>query len=229
MAGISIENDQNQARENMVSGQLIANRIGDPAMLRAIGRVKRELFLPERLKGRAYADESFRIDAGRVMFSPRILANLLLAAELRPDDFVLNVKSGTGYSAAVMAGMTRAVVAIDADAALCETAQQIMIDSEIDNVAVLNSDPAAGFAAQSPFDAIFIDGIVSKIPDALPEQLAENGRLVCVVAPAGGATGRATKVVRKNGGLSFTTPFDLDIGGLTGANPDKNFIFEAVS
>ena len=65
----------------MVLGQLIANRIGDPAMLRAIGGVKRELFLPERLKGRAYADESFRIDAGRVMFSPRLLANLLLAAE----------------------------------------------------------------------------------------------------------------------------------------------------
>ena len=96
----------------MLLGQLIPNRIHDLQLLNAMGMVARELFLPDRLKGRAYADETIHIDAQTVMLSPRILANLLSAAELNKNDFVLDVKSGSGYSAAVMAALAQAVVAL---------------------------------------------------------------------------------------------------------------------
>lgn len=229
MAGILIENEHETARKNMLLGQLIPNRIHDACMLKAMGSVARELFLPDHLKSRAYADESICIDAHTVMFSPRILANLLLLANLKDSDFVLDVKAATGYSAAVMADMAQAVVALESDAGMCETAQQILIDSEIDNVAVLNGNPDQGFPSQAPFDVIFIEGVISQIPETLLAQMAENGRLVCVIAKNAETTGKATKVIKNNGSLSYITAFDLDLSGFARFPFYKNFVFEAVS
>ena len=229
MAGISIENEHETARKNMLLGQLIPNRIHDACMLKAMGSVARELFLPDHLKSRAYADESICIDAHTVMFSPRILANLLLLANLKDSDFVLDIKAATGYSAAVMADMAQAVVALESDAGMCETAQQILIDSEIDNVAVLNGNPDQGFPSQAPFDVIFIEGVISQIPETLLAQMAENGRLVCVIAKNAETTGKATKVIKNNGSLSYITAFDLDLSGFARFPFYKNFVFESVS
>lgn len=229
MAGILIENEHETARKNMLLGQLIPNRIHDACMLKAMGSVARELFLPDHLKSRAYADESICIDAHTVMFSPRILANLLLLANLKESDFVLDVKAATGYSAAVMADMAQAVVALESDAGMCETAQQILIDSEIDNVAVLNGNPDQGFPSQAPFDVIFIEGVISQIPETLLAQMAENGRLVCVIAKNAETTGKATKVIKNNGSLSYITAFDLDLSGFARFPFYKNFVFESVS
>lgn len=229
MAGILIENEHETARKNMLLGQLIPNRIHDACMLKAMGSVARELFLPDHLKSRAYADESICIDAHTVMFSPRILANLLLLANLKDSDFILDVKAATGYSAAVMADMAQAVVALESDAGMCETAQQILIDSEIDNVAVLNGNPDQGFPSQAPFDVIFIEGVISQIPETLLAQMAENGRLVCVIAKNAETTGKATKVIKNNGSLSYITAFDLDLSGFARFPFYKNFVFESVS
>lgn len=224
-----IENIQETARKNMLSGQLIANRIHDSGMLKAMGTVDRELFVPERLKSRAYADESIYINARNIMFSPRILANLLLLAEPDKDDFVLDVRCGTGYSSAVMAHMTKAVVALESDSDMCEAAQQILINSQIDNVAVLNQNPEQGFAAQAPFDIIFIDGIISQIPENLLSQLSEKGRLVCVVAKDSDTIGKVTKVKKINGNMSYMTPFDVDLSGFSRFPFYKNFVFETIS
>ena len=229
MVGTLIENEHETARKNMLLGQLIPNQIHDPVMLNAMGSVSRELFLPDHLKSRAYADESIYIKAHTIMFSPRILANLLLLAELKKNDVVLDVKAATGYSAAVMANMTQAVIALESDANMCEAAQQILIDSEIDNVAVLNNNPDQGFPSQAPFDVIFIEGVVSQIPEVLLSQMAENGRLICVVEKKEQSVGKATKVIKNNGSLSYITAFDLDLSGISRQSFYKNFIFETVS
>lgn len=229
MATVLIDDDQDTPRKNMLLGQLIPNRIHDAAMLNAMGSVQRELFLPERLKAKAYADESVYIDNHTVMFSPRILANLLLLANLKENDFVLDVRAATGYSAAVIANMTQAVVALENDSNLCETAQQILIDAEIDNVAVLNANPDQGFPSQAPFDVIFIEGVIPQIPEPLLAQLSENGRLICVIAKNSDMTGKVTKVVKNNGSLSYMTPFELDLSGFNRLPFYKNFVFETVS
>ncbi|MBR1778077.1 MAG: protein-L-isoaspartate O-methyltransferase [Alphaproteobacteria bacterium] len=229
MPGISTENSYKTARQNMLLGQLIPNRIHDLRVLNAMGSAARELFLPERLRSRAYADETICIDAHTLMFSPRIFASLLLAAELTPDDFVLNVKSGSGYSAAVMAGMAKAVVALESDSVLCEMAQQILISAEIDNVAILNQNPDEGFPSQAPFDVIFIEGIIPHIPENLLFQLAENGRLICITAQNPEDAGRVTKVVKRCGALTHSVLFDLDLSGLPRNRFYKRFVFETVS
>ena len=229
MVNISVENPYKKARENMLIGQLIPNQINDPCLLDAMGSVARELFLPERLRSRAYADEMICIDANTLIFSPRIFARLLLAAELKKTDFVLDVKAGSGYSAAVIAGMTQAVVALENDSSLCETAQQILISAEIDNVAVLNQNPDEGLPSQGPFDVIFIEGVISHIPETLLRQLADNGRLICVVSSGSDNTGHATKITKKGDTLSHSVLFDLDLSGFPRNHFYKNFVFETVS
>lgn len=229
MVGFANEGVRDAARENMVAGQLIANGIVDSALLTAMGGVARELFLPERLQGKAYADENIRLDSRHILFSPRIEAELLLLTEPKPSDFVLDAGAFTGYTAAVMAGMTRAVVALESDEGVCDAAQQLLIDAQIDNVAVLNLPPERGFPAQAPFDIVFSDGVVPRVPDALIEQLAENGRLVAVVAETGDAAGRVVKIVKKNAELFRTTAFEIDLGGFLDSNDVKSFDFETLS
>jgi len=229
MVGISLENSYKKARENMILGQLIPNQINDPRLLKALEAVSRELFLPERLKSRAYADETIYLDTSAPMFPPRIFAKLLLAAELKATDFVLDIKSGSGYSAAVIAGLTQAVIALENDSALCEAAQQILIDAEIDNVAVFNKNPNEGFPEQGPFDVIFIEGVISHIPENLLPQLADNGRLICVISEGKDNTGHVTKVVKKEGNLTHSFLFDLNLSGFSRNRFYKNFVFETVS
>lgn len=229
MVGFANDGVRDAARGNMVVGQLIANGISDPALLSAMGGVARELFLPERLQGKAYADENIRLDSRHILFSPRIEAKLLLLAEPKPTDFVLDAGAFTGYTAAVMAGMTRAVVALESDESVCDAAQQLLIDAQIDNVAVLNLPPEQGFAAQSPFDIVFLDGVVSRIPDALIDQLAENGRLVAVVADTGDTAGKAVKIVKKNAEPFRSTAFEIELGGFLSSNDVKSFDFETLS
>lgn len=225
----SAETAYETARKNMLFGQLIPNRIHHSAMLDAMGAVPREKFLPERLQSRAYADEAVFIKNHVFLFAPRVLADLLLMADIQKTDFVLNVKSGTGYSAALMAHMAMAVVALESDSGLCDSAQQILIDEEIDNVAVLNQTPEEGFPSQAPFEVIFIDGIIADVPEALLSQLAEGGRLVCVTAKPSEEMGKATKVTKHNGILSYTSEFELDLRGVVRSPVYKNFIFEGVS
>ena len=229
MAGFPNDNFSKTARQNMLIGQLIPNRISDLRLLNAMSNVPREKFLPERLGGRAYADETIRIDDNRLLFSPEILARLLSAAELGENDFVLDVKSGSGYSAAVMAGLTQAVVALENDSSLCETAQQILIEAEIDNVAVINKNPDEGFPSQSPFDVIFMEGIVFHIPERLEEQLAENGRLIAVLSRNGESTGQVVRLVRREGIISRSVLFTLDLSGYSRQTSYKRFVFETVS
>lgn len=226
---ISTENHFKTARLNMLLGQLLPNRIVDPRILDSMGNVPREKFLPERIRNRAYADETIYIDSRTLMFSPKISASLLLAAELKQNDFVLDVRSGTGYSAAVMASISRAVVALENDSALCDRTQRILIDAEIDNVAVLNSPPDEGFPSQAPFDVIFIEGIITHIPEKLLSQLAENGRLICVVSKNPEETAMATKIVKEKNTLTQSNLFTVDISDFPRNRLYKSFVFETVS
>lgn len=217
-----------EARQNMLFGQLICNRIQNTALLDAMASVRRELFVSERLRGKAYADEP--IPVGRsLMFSPLMLANLIVLADVKADDFVLNLHAGTGYSTAVLARMAHAVVALEDDSALCENAERILIDAKTDNAALFNRASESGFLEQAPFDVIFIDGTVPRIPDEVTNQLSDGGRLVAVLSVPGEPAGQAVKIVKNNGILSCTKAFDVDLTVLNRARTYKKFVFEGIS
>ena len=223
-----VSSDFETARRNMLFGQLICNRIQDTALLNAMGSVPRERFVPDRMRGKAYADEAIAVGRS-VLFPPLMLANLIELAGVRAGDFVLNAHAGTGYSAAVLAKMATAVVALEEDEALCENAENIYIDNKIDNVAMFCRPSESGFPSQAPFDVVFIDGIVPLIPDGLPNQLAEGGRLVAVVAAPDETFGRAVKIVKTVGNLLREKAFDVDLAFLNRVRTYKKFVFEGIS
>lgn len=216
------------ARDNMVFGQLIPNRIRNAAVLQAMDAVPREIFLPDPLKSRAYADETL-VAGGGLFFSPQITAALLVAADAGRNDFVLNPKAGTGYTTAVLAQTARAVVGLEPDPDRAAAADSLLAENGVDNAAVLCGTAEEGFPRQAPFDVIFIGGTVPVIGEDLLSQLGEKGRLVAVEVNPGNSFGTAVKIVRAKEGFKKTTLFSVDLSAFDKLFAYKKFDFETIS
>lgn len=212
------------ARRNMVNSQIRPNQVNDERVLDAMMEVPREVFLAGELKGVAYVDEDLPVADGRYLMEPIVLARLLQAAAIGPNEVVLDVGCGTGYSAALLARLASTVVGIESDARLAQRASETLVELGIDTVAVVEGELAAGYAKQAPFEVIFFDGAVTEIPATLAEQLSEGGRLVAVVKPDH-EVGVATLVIRRGGRLSQRPLFDANIPYLPGFEPKPAFIF----
>ena len=138
---------------------------------------------------------------GRFALEPRVFAKMLDGARIGPDDLILDLAPGLGYSTAVIARMCAAVIAIEPDEALAAAAAEALAAQDVDNAMVRQGAPAEGDPAHGPFDAIFINGAVGEAPQALLDQLKDGGRLVAITVD--GEHGRAEVVVRS--GDRFTT------------------------
>ena len=211
-------------RRAMVDSQIRTNRVSDERVIAALREVPRERFVPQRLKGIAYIDEDLEIAAGRYLMEPMVLARLLDAARVKPSDVALDVGSGTGYGAAVLARLASTVVAVEADAQLAGDAGRALIEAGAENVAVMGGSPLAGFPGQAPYDVILIEGAVEAIPEALLTQLGEDGRLVAVVRRRG-EVGQAVLVERHHGLASRRVLFDASIQPLVEPSREPTFTF----
>ncbi len=215
------------ARANMVNGQLKPNRITDPRLLAAMGRIPRERFLPPDLAMRAYLDATIRLPGGRAMAQPMVIARLVQALALRDGDRMLLVGAGAGYAAAVAAACGARVVALEEDtrlAALARTALAGLVPAEA--ARVVEAPLVQGHPDGAPFDAILIEGEVPAVPEAISGQLAEGGRLVAVV-PAGahGGVPRAVIGRRAGGVFSLAEAFDCMLPPLPAFRPAPSFVF----
>lgn len=175
-----IKMDFARARTAMVDSQVRPNAVTDFDIIRIMGSVPRENFVPADLRELSYLDQHLPLSDGRRMLSPMRLAQLIQLADIKSSDIVLDVACGTGYAAAVIAGLAGSVVAIDDQDELVEAATDALADLDIGNVAVLSADLTQGVAKEAPFDVIFIEGVVETMSDDLKSQLAEGGRIVCV-------------------------------------------------
>jgi len=214
------------ARQHMIHNQVQANRVTNGAVLAALARVPREAFVPKSLESVAYVDEALDIGGGRHLMEPMVLARLLQAADIKPTDAVLEIGTGTGYAAAVMAPIASSVVALECDPALAAQAAEIMTAQGFDTVAVVKGPLGEGFAAQAPYDVIFINGSVPDVPKAILDQLAEGGRLVAVVAEkARNRPGRGVIYRMAGGVVSSRDLFDAGTPFLPGFEQKAGFIF----
>lgn len=211
-------------RRAMVDSQIRTNRVSDERVISALREVPRERFVPQRLKGIAYIDEDLEIAAGRYLMEPMVLARLLDTARVRSSDVALDVGSGTGYGATVLARLASTVVAVEADAALAGEAGRALIEAGAENVAVMGGPPLAGFPEQAPYDVILIEGAVEAIPEALLTQLGEDGRLVAVIRRRG-EVGQAVLVERHHGLVSRRVLFDASIQPLVEPSREPSFTF----
>ncbi len=175
--------DFEQLRRSMIEDQLSRRGLNEPKVLDAVMAIPRELFVPEGLVDSAYEDTPLPIAAGQTISQPYMVALMASALDLHPDDRVLEVGTGSGYSAAVLSRLAGRVYTVERHAELVESARATLAELGIGNVEVLHGDGSHGWPEHAPFDAIAVAaGSPEDIPQALLDQLAVGGRMV---VPAG--------------------------------------------
>jgi len=177
--------DYAKLRARMVERQLRRRGIGDERVLAAIGAVPREEFVPAAQRQRAYSDSALSIGAGQTISQPWIVAAICQALELDRTERVLEVGSGSGYSAAVLARLAGAVIGIERQESLAAQAQGTLARLGVVNVELLVGDGSRGLPERAPFEAIAVHATAPAPPRALLGQLAAGGRLVAPIAADG--------------------------------------------
>lgn len=167
-------------RVMMVDTQVRPHDVTKFPIIEAMLSVPREAYVPQDKREAAYVGENLALTEGRVMLEARTLAKMLDALNILPSDVVLDLGCGLGYSAAVIARLADAVVAVEEDEALATEAQRILAAEGVDNAAVIAGPVAAGAAKHGPYDVITLQGGVEEVPAALLDQLKEGGRIAAL-------------------------------------------------
>lgn len=170
-------------RRRMVRTQIRRRGVDDPRVLAAMARVRRHRFVDDDQIDRAHDDGPLPIGSGQTISQPYIVALMVQAVAVDADARVLEVGTGSGYGAAVLACLAQRVWTIERHQVLAERARILLAAEGFDNVEVLVGDGATGLADLAPFDAIVVTAAAPKLPDALLHQLRPGARLV---APVGG-------------------------------------------
>ncbi len=166
----------------MVERQLRRRGIVDERVLAAMGEVPREQFVPERSRRRAYADSALPIGEEQTISQPWIVAAICQALALSGEELVLEVGTGSGYSAGVLSRLAAHVVSIERHDSLARAAAEVLASLGATNVELLVGDGSRGVAERAPFDAIAVHAAAPAPPATLLEQLVEGGRLVVPIA-----------------------------------------------
>ena len=214
--------DYTAARDNMVDGQLRPTKVVDPRILAAMRELPRERFLPPAAAPLAYIDGDLKISATRSVVSPLVLARLIQLATPRAGETALVVGSAGGYGAAVLAACGVEVTALEEDETLHALATQAL--AGIAGVHPVHGKLGDGWPQGGPYDLVLIEGSVRDIPDRIGRQVAQTGRLVTVVAAAGGGS---TAVIAEptQGGLAVRQAFDATAPRLPSLWPAPAFAF----
>lgn len=187
----------------MVRHQIAGRGIHDPAVLQAMRSVPRHEFVPAEFLDLAYDDRPLPIGRGQTISQPYVVAYMIEALEVGPDDRVLEVGAGSGYQAAVLAEIAREVFAIEIVPPLARRAARTLRALGYRNVRLICADGRRGWPRAAPFDAILLAAAPRRVPDPLFEQLADGGRLV---APVGAGHAQRIRRWRKgDGGVASET------------------------
>jgi len=180
--------DIERARFNMIEQQIRPWEVSDNKVLQAIAQLPREQFVPQQYRALAFSDLEIPLvvhneDTSQVMLAPKIEARLAQALQLKSDDCVLEIGTGSGHQAALLAALSRQVTSVEIDSRLVAFSQGNIQAAGIKNVTIENGDGSEGWG-NTEYDAILISGSVPYVADSLKYQLREGGRLVAVVGQA---------------------------------------------
>ncbi|MBN1321209.1 MAG: protein-L-isoaspartate(D-aspartate) O-methyltransferase [Thermoleophilia bacterium] len=165
----------------MVDDQLCRRHITDQRVLAAMEKVPRHLFVPPSRRHVAYEDGPLPIGSGQTISQPYIVARMTELLRLTPADRVLEIGTGSGYQAAVLAELAGDVWSVERHVELAKQAQALLLELGYDNVHVLAGDGSVGLSEQAPYDAIIVTAAAPFVPECLREQLAVAGRMVIPV------------------------------------------------
>lgn len=200
--------DFQQQRDRLVRNELRMLGIRDEAVLQAMRSVPREEFVPAEIRESAYDNTPLPIGCGQTISQPLIVAYMSEALELTPQDRVLEIGTGSGYAAAVLAHLAKEVFTVERLHELAETARTRLARLGHQNVHVRHADGTRGWPEEAPFDAIVVAAGGPKVPAALLEQLAPDGRLVIPIGEQSDSQ-QLIRVVRRGEEFEYQ-----DLGGV---------------
>ena len=180
----------------------LAPQVADRRVLDAIASVPRDFFVPPELRPEAWENTSLPIGEGQTISQPLIVARMCELLELTGDETVLDVGTGSGYHAAVLAFLARRVVSIERHPSLSEAAASSLDAAGVENVELVVGDGSAGYAPCAPYEAINVAAATREVPAELERQLAAGGRMVI---PVGGGRQRLMVIRRTDGELRRET------------------------
>ncbi len=208
----------------MVERQLRRRGIDDERVLAAMAAVPREHFVPEQVRSSSYNDSALPIGHEQTISQPWVVAAICKALRLSGDENVLEIGTGSGYSAAVLAKLARHVVSIERVPELGDAARHRLAELGIDNVEVVVEDGSRGHPENAPYDAIAIHAATPEAPHSLLAELASDGRLVVPIAT--GSADLLVAFIRENGDLRQETIGPcrfVPLIGVEGFNPPEPF------
>jgi protein-L-isoaspartate(D-aspartate) O-methyltransferase len=173
-----IMNEYSSMRQQMVDTQIIARGIQDPKVIQAMRKVPRHLFLDEALRSQAYEDNPSPIGEKQTISQPYIVAMMTELLELKGKEKVLEIGTGSGYQAAILAEIAERVYSIERIPALAKRARKLLDDLKYTNIVITIGDGTLGWKEHSPYDGIIVTAAAPHAPTALLEQLKIGGRLV---------------------------------------------------
>jgi len=181
-------------RERMVRDQFIARGITDQRVLAAFYKVEREKFVPSEVRNNAYEDFPLSIGEGQTISQPYMVALMTQSLELKGDEKILEIGTGSGYQTAILAELARKVYSVERMRALAERARKLLEKLGYSNVKILLGDGTLGWEESSPYDRILVTAGAREIPQPLTDQLEEGG---VMVIPVGNSYSQDLEVVRK--------------------------------
>ena len=190
-------------RSRMVERQLRRRGISDERVLGAMGAVPREHFVPEQVRASSYNDSALPIGHEQTISQPWVVAAICQALRLEGDEAVLEIGTGSGYSAAVLARLGRRVISLERVPELGEGARGKLEQIGVDNVEVIVGDGSKGYPAEAPYDAIAVHAATPEAPHSLIAELADDGRLVVPIAT--GSADLLVAFIREDGELRQET------------------------
>ncbi|HEY9038625.1 MAG TPA: protein-L-isoaspartate O-methyltransferase [Roseovarius sp.] len=209
-------------RTMMVDTQVRPADVTKFPIIDAMLSVPREAFVPRALREAAYVGENVDLGGGRVILEPRTLAKMLDALDIRDDELVLDIGSALGYSAAVIARMAEAVVAVEEDEAQAGEAQSLLLEHGADNVVVHTGPLVDGAAEHGPYDVIVVQGAVEQVPAALIDQIKDGGRIACLFME--GALGAVRIGYKSRGQMTWRFAFNAGAPVLPGFRKQAAFM-----
>ncbi len=210
-------------RKFMVDTQIRPADVTKFPIIEAILHTPREDFVPTAQREAAYVGENLNLGKQRVVLEPRTFAKMLDALNLTGDELVLDIGCGYGYSSAILANMTAAVIAVEEDESMASEAEEALMKHHLGNIILYRGPLAAGAPEHGAYDVILIEGGVEAVPTAITDQLKIGGRMICVFME--GDLGVVRLGTKSESGIHWRYSFNASAPVMPGFEVNQDFVF----